>query len=86
MKKIILFTSKNCPRCPEAYKLLKEVADLLRLKEGKDYEIRNIDEEENLLLALQYQVASTPSFVIGDEAIFIGEVPTKEELIKAITS
>lgn len=36
------------------------------------------------LEALMYQIASTPSFVIEEEAVFISQVPTKEELIKAV--
>jgi hypothetical protein len=31
--------------------------------------------------ALQYQIASTPALVIDDELAFIGEVPTKDELM-----
>ncbi|MCD6477025.1 MAG: thioredoxin family protein [Candidatus Aenigmarchaeota archaeon] len=31
-----------------------------------------------------YQIASTPSIVYNDEPIFIGKVPTKEELLSAI--
>ena len=38
---------------------------------GQDYTIE----------ALQYQVASTPALIIDGEIAFIGEVPTKEELI-----
>ncbi|UCG95937.1 MAG: thioredoxin family protein [archaeon] len=34
--------------------------------------------------ALTYQIASTPSIVINEEAAFIGTIPTKEELLEAI--
>ncbi len=34
--------------------------------------------------ALMHQVASTPSFVFEEEAIFISHVPTKDELLNAI--
>ena len=40
--------------------------------------------EDFSMEALMYQIASTPSIVIDDEAVFIGVVPSKEELIKAI--
>lgn len=40
--------------------------------------------EDFSMEALMYQVASTPSFVIEEEAVFVSQVPTKEELIKAI--
>ena len=36
--------------------------------------------------ALTYQIASTPAIIIDDELAFIGEVPTKEELIKRLKS
>jgi hypothetical protein len=41
---------------------------------GQDYTIE----------ALQYQVASTPALIIDEEVAFIGEIPTKEELIKKL--
>lgn len=34
--------------------------------------------------ALTYQIASTPSIVINEEAAFISHVPSKEELLAAI--
>jgi len=34
--------------------------------------------------ALQYQVASTPALIIDGEIAFIGEIPTKEELLKKL--
>jgi hypothetical protein len=34
--------------------------------------------------ALMYQIASTPSIVIEDEAVFVSQIPTKEELMAAI--
>jgi len=84
MKKITLYKATHCPRCPEALKILKEVVTELNLKEGIDYEIKNIDDEDAMLEALQHQVASTPSFLIGDELLYHGKVPKKEELIKDI--
>ncbi len=38
-----------------------------------------------MLDALQFQVASTPALVIDEELAFIGEIPTKEELLKKLT-
>jgi len=34
--------------------------------------------------ALMYQIASTPSIVINERAVFKGEVPSKDELLKEI--
>ncbi|MCK4634816.1 MAG: hypothetical protein KAT37_02995 [Candidatus Aenigmarchaeota archaeon] len=40
--------------------------------------------EDFSLEALMYQIASTPSFIIDEEPVFISQIPTKEELIKAV--
>lgn len=34
--------------------------------------------------ALMYQIASTPAIVIDERAVFKGEIPSKEELLKEI--
>jgi len=116
--KAILFTATKCPNCPGFRKVLREVAQELGLKEGKDFVEKLIDGDkvetglkadiegekfyvadspENIketpaviggqdltLEALQYQVASTPALVIDGEIAFVGEAPTKEELIQKI--
>jgi len=78
--KLIVFTKKDCPSCPNAKKIAKEVAEELGL------EFEEIDIEKDLITALQYNVASTPSIALGEEVLFRGEVPTKDELKKAIRS
>jgi len=78
--KLIVFTKKDCPNCPNAKKIAKEVAEELGL------EFEEIDVEKDLITALQYNVASTPSIALGEEVLFRGEVPTKDELKKAIQS
>lgn len=82
--KLILYTAKNCPKCPTAKKIVKEVADELDLKENVDYAVKNIDEDDNLVEALTYQVASTPSVVVHGKAIYRGDIPKKEDLIKKL--
>jgi hypothetical protein len=47
-------------------------------------EFEEIDVEEDLITALQYNVASTPSIALGEEVLFRGEVPSKEELKKEV--
>ena len=84
--RLILFTATNCPRCPAAKSLVEEITKELGMENEKDYKILNIDDEENMILALQHQIASTPSIVIDDEPIFVGKVPTKEELIEKLKS
>ncbi len=80
--KLLLFTKKDCPNCPLAKKVVKEVAEELGI------ELEEVDAEEDMLKALQYSVASTPSLVLvrnGDyEVLFRSEVPSREELVKAI--
>lgn len=82
--KVRLFTSTSCPKCPKAKEVLKSVAGELRLSQGQDYEIINIDEGENLVDALKYQVASVPSFVINEQVEFISTVPAREELLEKL--
>ena len=84
MVKLILYTGMNCPKCPSAHKVVMEVANELGLVCGRDYIEKNIDDEEVMIEALQYQIASTPAIVINDEAVFIGDVPAKEELMEKL--
>jgi len=76
--KLTVYYGKTCPKCPAAKKLVKEVADARKIK----YEEKDI--EENMIEALQLQIASTPTIVFEDEVIFRSEVPTREELVKEI--
>lgn len=76
--KLIVFTMKNCPNCPYAKKVAKEVAEELNLQ----YE--EIDVEKDMITALQYNVASTPSIALDEEVLFRSEVPTKDELLRAV--
>jgi len=84
MARIALYTATTCVKCPAAKKILVEVVHELNLKEGADYEIKNIDEGDNLIEALQKQVAATPSLLIDDELIYNGEVPNKDELLEML--
>jgi hypothetical protein len=62
----------------ESYNLVKgaeEIGDNLPAAlVGEDFTIE----------ALMFQIASTPSIVIKEEAVFVGEVPTKEQLLEEI--
>ncbi|HIP25828.1 MAG TPA: thioredoxin family protein [Archaeoglobus profundus] len=78
MQKLVVFIKKNCPQCPLAKKVAKEVAEELGLK----YE--EIDIEKDFITALQYNVVSTPSIAYDEELLFRGEVPTKDELKREI--
>ncbi len=71
---VTFFKSRNCPKCPKAEEVVKEV-----LKEFNGVELREVFIEDNPEEALMYQVVSTPSIAINDETIFFGEIPTREE-------
>lgn len=79
--KLRLFTLPKCPKCPAA----KELANLIK-KERSDLtvEILDMSEPENKTTALMLQIASTPSFAVDDTSIFVGEVPSLDELNKKI--
>jgi glutaredoxin len=76
--KLIVFTKKDCPNCPYAKKIAKDVAEELGL------EFEEIDVEKDLITALQYNVASTPSIALDEDVLFRGEVPTKDILKEEI--
>lgn len=82
MPRVILYTATTCTQCPAAKKIFKEIVNELNLKEGSDYVIKNVDEGDNMIEALQHQVAATPSFVIDDELYSSGVVPKKSELLE----
>jgi len=75
---VIVFTMKNCPKCPTAKRLAAEVSAEFGL------EVEEIDVERDMITALQYNVASTPSIAVGDEVIARGKLPTRNELREAI--
>ncbi len=43
-------------------------------------EIVDVANPENQITALMLQIASTPAIVVEDRTIFVGEVPSLEEL------
>lgn len=76
-----LFTQPNCPKCPAA----KELVNTLKNRRNDiTIEILDLAKINNLTFALTMQIASTPSFVIDDTPIFIGNVPSLGELEKKI--
>ena len=80
--KLKVFWKENCPNCPAAKRVAKELE-----KEGVTVEYCNIDEVDGLTEATFYDVLSTPSIVVVDDtnreiASFRGQAPSKEELKK----
>ncbi len=76
--KLKVYTGPSCPKCPPAKELCKKVAKDM----GLEYEEVNID--ENMIDALQNQIASTPSIMIDDDVVFRSNVPVKEDLVDEI--
>jgi protein-disulfide isomerase len=75
--KLLLFISPTCPHCPAA----KEVAEKLKkIRDDVEVEVLDISNQENFTTALMLQVASTPTFVLEETPIFVGYVPSLEEL------
>ena len=74
MKKIKIFWQPECPKCPK----VKELGEALK-SEGYEVEMFNTKEIDGLTESVYYDVLSTPSVVIVDEAgkkaSWLGEVP-----------
>ncbi len=79
--KLLLFTGASCPKCPAAKKVVEEVTTELKMERGRDWDSLNIDEGDNMITALQYQVASTPAVIVYGELFSVGDVPDKEKLM-----
>ena len=79
--KLKLFTLPSCPQCPTAKKAAEAIAE-----QRKDItlEVLDLSNANNMTSALMMQIVSTPSFAIDDTPIFIGELPTLEELNEKI--
>lgn len=75
MATITLFTSKVCPHCPAA----RAVAEAVAAETDSRLEI--LDIEENMIRALQSQIASVPSILIDGEVFCRARVPTRDELL-----
>ena len=68
----------QCPKCPAAKELVKEVsADF-------DIEIDEVDIKEDMVKGLQFGVASTPSVAVNEKLISRGDVPDRDVLIEEI--
>lgn len=76
--KVTIFTMPECPKCPAAKELVKQVGESL------DIDIEEVDIKEDRIKGLQYGVASTPSVAVNEKLISRGDVPDREELIAEI--
>lgn len=71
-----VFTLPTCGKCPAAKKVSQEVAN----KYGLKYFEVDLSTPEGQLDGLMLQIMSTPSIAVGDEVIFRGRLPSREEL------
>ncbi|MFQ6080900.1 MAG: thioredoxin family protein [Candidatus Bathyarchaeia archaeon] len=77
---IEMFTSPGCANCPAVKKMLKELSDEL----VGDITIEEVDITVDPTRAAQYGVMSVPAVAINGILKFVGVVPKREELKKAI--
>jgi glutaredoxin len=79
--KIKIFWQKNCPHCPEAKNLGKQ------LENEAEVQYFDVDTFDGLAEASYYDIVSTPSMVILDDEdnqikIWRGKTPRLEEIRK----
>lgn len=79
--KLKIFWQQNCPRCPMAKELGKELE-----KEGIEVIYYDVNTLEGLTEASFYSIASTPGIIVvdsNDEEIagWRGDTPSKEEVL-----
>jgi glutaredoxin len=82
--KLKIFTKAECPNCPAA----KEIGKQLETK-GAKIEWFDLDEEEGLSEAVYFDVLSTPALIITDDdeseiKAWRGEVPGINEIQKEL--
>ncbi|NHJ33577.1 MAG: thioredoxin family protein [Asgard group archaeon] len=82
--KLKIFTKLDCPNCPAAKKIGKQLEE-----KGAKIEWLDLDEEEGLSEAVYYDVLSTPAFIVIDENdnevnAWRGDLPTIELLQKEL--
>lgn len=77
---IKVFTLKNCPRCPNAKRIAKKVAEKL----GVEYVEIDLETPEGQIEGLMNQVMSTPSIALDEDVIARGRVLSELELEKEV--
>jgi hypothetical protein len=79
---LMLFTKEDCPNCPQAKKVIEDLKGEL----GDRIAVRRylLDDEEDLLTALQHQVMSTPAVVVEGQLVCSGRPVAKAEVLEAV--
>lgn len=78
MPTVEIFTTPDCPRCPNAIALLES------LKDDYVFDLRITDAVENRQRALQHGVLSVPTVIINGDTTITG-VPTREDVVAHLT-
>lgn len=73
---IKVFTLPNCPNCPAAKKIAKDVAEEFKIK----FTEVDIGSAEGQIEGLMHQIMSTPSVAIDDDVVARGEIVPKKQL------
>jgi len=69
----------GCAKCHSLDKLVREVVNELDIKAEVEY-------IKDMAKILEYPILITPGLVINEEVVCSGSVPSKEDVIKYITS
>ena len=79
--RITVYTKPNCPKCPDA----KRVAQEIRNENGIEVNEVDISTDEGLFDAINYNVMSTPTFVVKTKNEWMKLSATdKQELLATI--
>lgn len=74
----IIILGTGCAKCKTTFETVQKVVD----ESGID---ATVSKEEDILEIVKYNIMSLPAVVVNGEVKIKGYVPTKEEILKAIT-
>lgn len=74
----IIVLGTGCAKCKTTFEAVQKVVD----ESGID---ATVSKEEDILEIVKYNIMSLPAVVVDGEVKIKGYVPSKEEILKAIT-
>ena len=74
----IIILGTGCAKCKTTFETVQKVVD----ESGID---ATVSKEEDILEIVNYNIMSLPAVVVNGEVKIKGYVPSKEEILKAIT-
>lgn len=75
----IIILGTGCAKCKTTFETVQKVVD----ESGID---ATVSKEEDILEIVKYNIMSLPAVVVNGEVKIKGYVPSKEEILKAITT